>query len=223
MTPIHFWFAREKKTVMDILGRRRTWRTLCFINGGCGKEVFAHTNGYGDFVLFDRLGWPWEIHDCYLDRFCLHVGSTPNRYEIRASALGEYREAYNKTPLVMRQKSTRDICRVNASDHVGELQKLVFGYVQDYIENRAEHQLRTLGTIGQQHLRTTLGNNRSQITIVTSDFESYTAFADLRNVVVRKKDMVAARMKAVRVLGIKGTGAVFLCDEILLVRGSPSS
>jgi hypothetical protein len=208
---------------MEVLGRRRTWRTMCFINGGCGEEVFAHTNGYGDFVLFDRLGWPWEIHNCYLNRFCLQIGSAPNRYEIRASALVEYRDAYQKVPLVVRQKTTKDIRRVNANDCVGEPQKLLLGYVQDYIENRAEHYLRGLGTIGQQHLRAALGNNRSQITIITSDLESYTAYADLRNVVIRKKDMVAARMKAARVLGISGTNAVFICDEILLVRGSPSS
>jgi hypothetical protein len=29
---------------------------------------------------------------------------------------------------------------------------------QDYIENRAEPKLRVLGTIGQQHVRSTLGN-----------------------------------------------------------------
>jgi hypothetical protein len=57
---------------------------------------------------------------------------------------------------------------------------------------------------------------------VTSDFESYTAYADLRNVVVRKKDMVAARLKAMKVLGIAGTDAIFICDEVLLVRGSPA-
>jgi hypothetical protein len=28
----------------------------------CGDEVFFHTNGNGDFVMFDSLGTPWEIH-----------------------------------------------------------------------------------------------------------------------------------------------------------------
>ena len=207
---------------METLGHRRTWRTLCFINGGCGDEVFAHTNGYGDFVLFDRLGWPWKIHACYMNRFCLQVGATPNRYEIRASSLAEYREAYEKTPLIIRQKTTRDIRRIDPGEHVGQEEKSIFGYVQDYVENRADQQLAKLGTIGQQHLRSTLADNRSQITIVTSDFESYTAYADLRNVVVRKKDMVAARVRAVRVLGIRDTNAVFLCEEILLISGRPS-
>jgi ribosomal protein S10 len=28
-------------------------------------EVFFHTNGYGDCVLFDELGYPWEVHACW--------------------------------------------------------------------------------------------------------------------------------------------------------------
>lgn len=31
----------------------------------CGAFVFYHTNGYGDSVLFDSLGYPWEIHSCW--------------------------------------------------------------------------------------------------------------------------------------------------------------
>jgi hypothetical protein len=207
---------------MKILGHHRTWSTLCFIDGGCGKEVFAHTNGYGDFVLFDELGWPWPVHRCYLERFCLQVSPQTHTYELRPSSIAEYRDAYQKIPLIIRQKTTRDILRVIAEEHVGQPQESILGYVQDYVENRAESQLQEMGTIGQQYLRSALGNNRSQITIVTSDFQSYTAYADLRNVVVRKKDMVAARVRAVRILGIRGTKAIFLCDQIVLVSGSPS-
>jgi hypothetical protein len=29
--------------------------------------VYFHTNGFGDCVLFDRLGWPWQVHDCWLE------------------------------------------------------------------------------------------------------------------------------------------------------------
>jgi hypothetical protein len=207
---------------MHVLGYARTWKTLCFINGGCGEEVFAHTNGFGDFVLFDSLGWPWPVHECYLDRFCQPAGVSANRYEIRADAIIEYRKADEKVPPVISRRITRDIRRMIASDHLKEPEKIVFGYVQDYIENHAERLFRGLGALGHKHLQATLANNRSQLTIVTSEFESYTAYADLRNVVVRKKDMVAARLKAVKVLGIAGTNAVFICDEVLLVRGSPA-
>lgn len=39
-----------------------TYSTNCW---WCGAIVFYHTNGYGDSVLFDSLGWPWEIHSCW--------------------------------------------------------------------------------------------------------------------------------------------------------------
>src|SRR5579871_2538363 len=53
---------------MIALGYPRTWRTRCFLPGGCGLEVFAHTSGNGDFVLFDKLGSPWPVHFCYEHR-----------------------------------------------------------------------------------------------------------------------------------------------------------
>ncbi|AFY31881.1 C2HC-type zinc finger protein [Calothrix sp. PCC 7507] len=31
----------------------------------CGTIVFYHTNGFGDSVYFDSLGYPWQIHECF--------------------------------------------------------------------------------------------------------------------------------------------------------------
>jgi len=31
----------------------------------CGEQVYYHTNGNGDSVLFDKLGKPWPIHPCW--------------------------------------------------------------------------------------------------------------------------------------------------------------
>src|SRR5690606_8079780 len=39
-----------------------TRKTKCW---WCGEEVFYHSNGFGDSVLFDELGWPWVIHPCW--------------------------------------------------------------------------------------------------------------------------------------------------------------
>lgn len=39
-----------------------TRKTKCW---WCGAEVYYHTNGYGDCVLFDELGWPWLVHECW--------------------------------------------------------------------------------------------------------------------------------------------------------------
>src|SRR5215470_12023590 len=146
---------------MQVLGYARTWTTFCFINGGCGEQVFAHTNGFGDFVLFDSLGWPWPIHDCYLDRFCQPSGTSSNRFEIRADAIAEYRKADERIPHVAVKKTTSDIRRMVARDHLKEPDKIVFGYVQDYIENHAERLFRGVGTLGHKHLQATLANNRS--------------------------------------------------------------
>lgn len=33
----------------------------------CKKHVYFHTNGYGDTVLFDALGHPWQVHACWTD------------------------------------------------------------------------------------------------------------------------------------------------------------
>lgn len=33
----------------------------------CRQNVFFHTNGNGDVVLFDNLGAPWEVHACWED------------------------------------------------------------------------------------------------------------------------------------------------------------
>lgn len=41
-----------------------TYLTTCW---WCGQEVWYHTNGYGDHVLFDELGWPWQVHSCWAE------------------------------------------------------------------------------------------------------------------------------------------------------------
>ena len=61
---------------MKVLGYSLTWRTHCFLDEGCDQTgLFAHTNGDGDFVLFDSLGWPWPVHECYARRFDLDPGA----------------------------------------------------------------------------------------------------------------------------------------------------
>jgi hypothetical protein len=47
---------------LETLGRPLTYSTTCW---WCGEAVFFHTNGNGDCVLFDSLGWPWEVHPCW--------------------------------------------------------------------------------------------------------------------------------------------------------------
>ena len=42
----------------------KTHMTVCW---WCGDTVYYHTNGYNDHVLFDNLGWPWPVHQCWQD------------------------------------------------------------------------------------------------------------------------------------------------------------
>ncbi|MBD2568649.1 hypothetical protein [Anabaena lutea] len=48
-------------SVAQITGSK-TYQTECW---WCGELVYYHTNGYGDHVLFDSLGYPWQIHKCW--------------------------------------------------------------------------------------------------------------------------------------------------------------
>jgi hypothetical protein len=65
-----------------------------------------------------------------------------------------------------------------------------------------------------------LGNRRSQLTLVTADLESFTAYADLANAVIQRRDTICARIRAVRVFGLPGTTVLFLADELVTVKGS---
>lgn len=40
----------------------KTFPTSC---PECGDRVYYHTNGYGDSVYFDNLGYPWKVHGCF--------------------------------------------------------------------------------------------------------------------------------------------------------------
>lgn len=62
---------------------RSTKPTQCW---WCRGQVFFHTNGHGDCVLFDALGWPWPIHSCWEER----VRRQPHAYS-RSKVLRELR------------------------------------------------------------------------------------------------------------------------------------
>jgi DNA-directed RNA polymerase subunit RPC12/RpoP len=47
---------------LETLAHPLTYGIRCW---WCGDRVFFHTNGNGDCVLFDSLGWPWAIHPCW--------------------------------------------------------------------------------------------------------------------------------------------------------------
>jgi hypothetical protein len=200
---------------MQSLGYPATWPTSCFISGGCGETVFAHTNGFGDFVLFDELGPPWPVHECYANRFLL---TSSGSLIVREDRRAEYRGVAISGPPA-KPRTVERITKMDPTQHVGGKHFLAIGYVQDYVERRVDSILKKTGTLGRQILERAFGNRRSQLTLVTTELKSYTVFADLSRVVLQRKDIICARVTAVPVLGMPGMTAVFLADEILTMRG----
>ena len=47
--------------------------------GGVEKQFFYHTNGFGDSVLFDSLGSPWEVHSCWKNYWNQERSQRPGR------------------------------------------------------------------------------------------------------------------------------------------------
>jgi hypothetical protein len=62
------------KLVRENSAEARTFKTKCWY---CGHEVYYHTNGYGDCVLFDNLGYPWQVHYCWRT-YCGSKGACEN-------------------------------------------------------------------------------------------------------------------------------------------------
>jgi hypothetical protein len=204
---------------MRALGHPATWPTDCFI--GCTQQVWAHTNGFGDFVLFDELGWPWPVHDCYLNlAYC--GGSRPSptsRFTLASATLGddflsnvsaECRKLQVPRPP---KHAADDIQRMNPQDWLEAKTFRVSGYVQDYIENRVSALLKGARGIVEQSLLRLLGNRRSQLTVIDQERNSFTFVADLRSTVVSAGSVVSAQIRAVTPLLPKG-GCLFLCESI---------
>src|SRR6185437_2752375 len=195
---------------MQALGYPATWPTVCFINPEhCRAQVFAHTNGFGDFVLFDRLGWPWRIHECYENRFML--ASTTSLSGLRTvQRTSEYLSTAISGAPPQKAISPNNIRRIEAESLFGKGEVAIAGYVQDYVERRAERIAKDFGDFGQQLFMRVLGSARSQLTVVTSDLESYTFFADLSRIVVQKRDTILARVRSLPLMGIPGRKPVLL-------------
>lgn len=66
---VHFSSASRRPSSpaqVNVMARNEplTYPTKCW---WCGQNVYFHSNGYGDAVLFDSLGWPWSVHRCWLE------------------------------------------------------------------------------------------------------------------------------------------------------------
>lgn len=198
-----------------------TWVTHCFLDNGCGAKVFAHTNGGGDFVLFDELGPPWPVHECYTNRIRTSWASETRFDPQRQSSLDGILERLRARGIVPEIPTadvdevatkkyeeeipvrTRDIEPVTALDYLKSGQFELVGYVQDIVENAVGRELaklkRKLGAAGslvQSQLERKLRGCRTQITVVDANMQSFTLFADTSSLPIARKDSVVLKVRA---------------------------
>jgi len=198
---------------MKALRHPLTWRTTCFIgegNVGCGAETFAHTNGDGDFVLFDSLGPPWPIHSCYLNRNIRFDADWRKGFDIE---LKKPKKAW---------RNSSDIQRVNPLSRSSKEVFYIVGYLQERHLAKRDEWLRKVSGLGEHVLLKALGRYPDQLTIVAGDpdagLQSFTAFGDIKKLHLREKDMVRATLRAVPFIAIKNKDAVFVADDIAVLR-----
>jgi len=162
---------------MKKLGYRATWLTTCFIGGGCNAVVFAHTNGCGDFVLFDDLGHPWPIHECYANRKRSSAPLKRSRYIIDYSDVEEF-EVYPVDPN-----------KGNASYNViGTITYIERGAVSKY------QGFRDLDKVNSEEVKKKLAGRTSMMKIVDGKGQEFSAFFDGKEQ-VDFFDIVACRIK----------------------------
>lgn len=204
---------------MQVLGYPLTWPTTCFITQGCNASVYGHTNGYGDFVLFDDLGPPWPIHDCYLNRLVTSTTAATRFTSVRTVNTSNYLIPQIQA-LSSKNTDIKNIVRVAPEDLLGQDELNIAGYVQDYIERQVDKLSVSFGAFGHRVFMNALGNARSQLTIITNELKSYTIFADLSQTVVQRKDLIMARIRSIPLIGISDHQAVLIATDLLLIHKS---
>lgn len=191
-----------------------TWPTSCFIgedNIGCGAPTFAHTNGDGDFVLFDRLGSPWPIHQCYRNRESLLSGGK------------RWTSYFDIDPPKPKKswKSASDIQRVDPATFSSRSIFHVVGYLQDHHLKRRDQLFKTVGNLGKKAILRVLEMYPDQLTVIVGDpdagLQSFTAFGKLRKPGLQKKGMIAATLRSVSVMIPKYGTRVFVADDITVL------
>jgi hypothetical protein len=174
---------------MIALGYSRSWPTSCFINGGCGDKVFAYTGGSGDFVLFDELGPPWPVHECYLQRVPINRTATVLR-------IGRSRSLDFPLPA----DTTRpwgEISSVRPTQDQYWKEVNIVGTVVDIFDSLAEWRREFRNVYGPERLRMNdqVHRSRSVARIVTGNGEELHALFDPNQQYLKFQDLVAATLK----------------------------
>lgn len=185
---------------MEALGYPRTWHTTCFLSGGCGQQVLAHTNGHGDFVLFDDLGWPWPIHSCYQDRF---GGPARGSIDMGHTKIVSYNGQLHKpwdviTPVPATLGGQKRFHLLASITHVdrGFLNKV--------------SQFKNLYGEALEEAKRIISGRTSLLTLVTGSGEEFAVLINLKETPCKFGDIVVADVKAVRLL----SDAVFVVNRL---------
>lgn len=152
----------------------------------------AHSNGNGDFVLLELdAGAPWQVHECYTTRLN-GVDPLPGAY---STAPAEKKRQEPQGPKLE-----------------------IEGMVTRISEPGMLQLLKNVPPFLRQNAIASLGNRRTEISILASDAKQYQVCADLKNIVLTRGSRVRAVVDRVR---IRGIGPTFLCKKLSVVRGSP--
>ena len=180
---------------MKALGYSVTWTTTCFIGEGCGAEVFGHTNGHGDFVLFDEPVPPWPVHECYLRRFELSSRSI----SMRIGGTKEFPVSLEGVLTLPRHFVSLASYSALAAKTYG-----VIATVVDVFETLHEwrKEMRKPRVYGPQAvlMNNQAQNTRSVVRLYTGQDEEYYALIDLRKHPVKFNDVVAVTLREKQLL-----------------------
>lgn len=216
---------------MQVLGASLTYRTTC---RSCNAAVWFHTNGNGDAVFFDDLGWPWAVHSCYLNR--LPGSGQPGYGPYRAYMVQKYgappkaapkrshaQIAKAATPAPKAQirnpaGQTFDIVRCDPELYTRKRLDVV-GFVQESHEDRSVARLAPSGSIAHGMLHKVMGDGHySQVTIIDGDLVSYTFRIPLPNVNLKAGEMITVVLERTVIPGLP---AFYLCRSLSLVDLKP--
>ena len=179
---------------MKTLGYPLTWRTPCFLDTGCGNDVWAHTNGGGDLVLFDSLGEPWPVHSCYALR-----QRTQPRFSRDASYGGPLPHRVTNVPSVFFIDSpTLQMIQ----ERVGTKARFSLVCTVTHIEPAfgARTLSRAKTTADRNKIRQALGNSNALMHLLCGAQFALHAFADLRKSQIQLHDTIGVELKLMSVL-----------------------
>lgn len=188
-------------------GQPITYPTAC---RDCKAPVFFHSNGYGDGVIFDSLGWPWPIHFCYLTRV---AGPSPGYKPYMLAKYGKpalhsrssprlqpavHARKPKTAPVQQPAKVDRNIVKCDPA-HQRTARMIVSGFVHAVHPGRKVGKLAPSGTVAHgEFVKAIGGTTYTQVTIVDTNFLSYTMMIPVADIDLSEGTLVQAEIQRVK-------------------------